>query len=91
MTLSAMVLFAVGLNWLAWTYRRRTGVWVYPDLRAWLTWVPLALVVLIPALLLQDHGQAWAMVVAGAVLGVALAALSRWWTRRWVAEPREGL
>jgi hypothetical protein len=87
-TLVATVLFVAGLNWLAWTYRRRTGVWATPDLRAWLTWVPLALLVLVLALVLQDHGQDWAMVVAGAVLGVALAGLSRRWSRRWVAELR---
>ena len=87
-SLVALVLYGAGLGWLAWTYRRRTGVWVYPDRRAWLTWVPLALVVLVPAMVLQDHGQDWAMVVAGAVLGVAIAGLGRWWSRRWVAELR---
>ncbi|MGR6967240.1 hypothetical protein ACU610_22550 [Geodermatophilus sp. URMC 61] len=87
-TLVAAVLFAAGLGWLAWTYRRRTGVWVTPDARAWVTWVSLALLVLVPAMVLQDHGQGWAMVAAGAVLGVALAGLSRWWSRRWVAELR---
>jgi len=31
-----------------------------------------------------------AMVVGGAVLGVGMAALSRWWTRLYIAELRSG-
>jgi len=84
----ATVLFAAGLAWLARTYWRRTGVWATPDPRAWLTWASLALLVLVPAIVLQDHGHDWAMVVAGAVLGVALAGLSRRWGRTWAAELR---
>ncbi|MCZ2817504.1 hypothetical protein [Modestobacter sp. VKM Ac-2984] len=85
----AVLVFALGLCALAWSYQWRTGVWVYPDSKAWLTWVPLALVVSVPAMVLaEDHGQRWAMPVAGAVLGLALALLSRWWTRRWIAELR---
>jgi len=88
----ALLVFAVGTSLLAWSYRRRTGVWVYPDGRAWLTWVPLALVIAVPALVLaEDHDQRWAMPVAGAVLGIALAVLSRRWTRRWIAELRSEL
>jgi hypothetical protein len=84
-----LLVFALGLCWLARTYQRRTGVWVYPDNRAWLIWVPLALVVAVPALVLaEDHDQRWAMPVAGAVLGLALAVLSRRWTRRWMVELR---
>ena len=33
----------------------------------------------------------WAMVVAGAVLGVTITFLGRWWTRLYVAELRAGL
>ncbi|OMQ13760.1 hypothetical protein A7K94_0221310, partial [Modestobacter sp. VKM Ac-2676] len=63
----AVLVLAGGLGWLAWSYRRRTGVWASPDGRVWLTWVPLALVVSVPALVLaEDHGQRWAMPVAGA-------------------------
>jgi hypothetical protein len=81
--------FVAGLNGLAWGYRRRTGVWVYPAGRAVVTWAALALAVVVPALVLaEDHGQRWAMPVAGAVLGLALAVLSRRWTRRWTAELR---
>ena len=88
-TLVATVFFTAGLSLLAWTYWRRTGVWATPGPRVWLTWVPLALLVLIPAMVLEeDRDQDWAMVVAGAVLGVALAGLSRWWSRTWVAELR---
>jgi hypothetical protein len=84
--------FAAGLAVLAWTYWRRTGVWAYPDRSMWLTWVPLAVVVLVPALVLaEDHGRPWAMPVAGAVLGLALALLGRRWSRQWVAELRSGL
>ena len=79
--------FAAGLGLLAWTYWRRTGVWAYPDRGIWLTWVPLAVVVLVPALVLADrHG--WAMPAAGAVLGLALALLGRRWSRQWAAELR---
>jgi cobalamin synthase len=83
----ALVLTA-GLGVLASSYRRRTGVWVYPDGRVWLTWIPLVLVVVVPAFVLSDRGQVWALPVAGGVLGLALAVLSRRWTRRWVAELR---
>jgi hypothetical protein len=87
--LVAVIPFALGLRWLISTYWRRTGVWVTPDRRMWWTWVPLVLVVLVPALVLSEaFDQGWAMVVAGAVLGVALAVLSRRWSRRWIAELR---
>ncbi len=85
----ATLAFAAGLAGLAWTYWRRAGVWAYPDRRMWLTWVPLALVALVPALLLADD-SAWAVPAAGAVLGVALALLSRRWSRQWAAELRSG-
>lgn len=85
----ALVGFLAGMGWLARGYWRRTGVWVWPDRTAWLTWVPLVLVVLVPAMVLLDRGQGWAVVVAGAVLGVALAALCRWWSIKWVAQLRE--
>ena len=84
----ATVAFFAGLTGLAWTYRRRTGVWVYPDGKAWLAWVPVVLVVMVPAFVLEDRGHDWALVAAGAVLGVALALLGRWWSRQWVAELR---
>jgi hypothetical protein len=81
--------FAAGMGGLAWTYWRRTGVWAYPDRTVWLTWVPLAVVVLVPAYVLADGSdRAWVMPAAGAVLGLALALLGRHWSRRWAAELR---
>lgn len=87
----ALALFGAGLAALTAAYKRITGVWVRPDGRAWWLWVPMVLFVLVPALVLAEgFGQRWAMIVAGAVLGVAIGVLSRWWTRRWVAELRAG-
>ena len=38
-----------------------------------------------------DHfRQRGAMVVAGVVLGIGIALLSRWWTRLYIAELRDG-
>jgi hypothetical protein len=80
---------AAGMGALAWAYWRRAGVWAYPDRTMWLTWVPLAVVVLVPAYVLADgHGRVWAMPAAGAVLGLALALLGRRWSRQWAAELR---
>ena len=78
---------AAGFAALAWTYWRRAGVWAYPDRGMWLTWAPLAIVVLVPALVLADDHD-WAMPAAGAVLGLALALLGRRWSRQWAAELR---
>jgi hypothetical protein len=87
--LIALVPFALGLRWLIATYKRLTGVWVEPDRRVWFVWIPLVLVVLVPAFVLAEgFDQHWAMVVAGAVLGITVAVLSRRWTRRWAAELR---
>ena len=87
--LVALVPFLLVLRWLVATYRRMTGVWIGPDRRLWWTWVPLVLLVLVPAFVLAEgFGQRWVMVVAGAVLGAAAGVLSRLCTRRWVAELR---
>ena len=84
----------VGLGVLVHTYRRITGVWV-SGLRAgetrrvihvWL--VAYALVVGAGAVAEFGFGLRGAMVVAGAVLGVAITFLGRWWTRLYVAELR---
>jgi cobalamin synthase len=83
-----VLVLAAGFGVLAWSYRSRTGVWVHPDSTVWLTWAPLVLVVAVPAFVLSDRGQVWALPVAGAVLGLALAVLSRRWTHRWIAELR---
>ncbi|KGH48505.1 hypothetical protein IN07_01440 [Modestobacter caceresii] len=88
-TFPALVLFLAGLGVLVRTYKRMTGVWVTIDGRSMLLWAGICLVVLVPAFVLADgYDQHWAMVVAGAVLGVAVAVLSRWWGRAWAAELR---
>ena len=90
-SLVALVLFLVGQYWMASTYRRLTGVWVSPglSLHVWGTWIPLVLLVLVPAFALEEAlDQRWPMVVAGAVLGVAIALLGRWWSRLLIAELR---
>ncbi|SNS93002.1 hypothetical protein SAMN04488107_4336 [Geodermatophilus saharensis] len=91
-TFPALVLFGAGLGALVSAYRRRTGVWVTTGGPALAVWGAMVLLVLVPALVLSEvFGERWAMVVAGAVLGVAVAVLSRVWGRRWVAGLRRGL
>ncbi|TFV79079.1 hypothetical protein E4P40_18380 [Blastococcus sp. CT_GayMR20] len=88
----ALVLLLLGLRGLMALYRRITGVWVNglrpgPTQRAVKVWfVVYALVVGVAAMfefLLDVRG---AMVVGGIVVGVAIAVISRWWTRIYVAE-----
>jgi hypothetical protein len=90
-----VLLSLVGLGALASGYRRSTGVWV-SGLRSGRTrrvvavWV--LLVVAVAGLGYAGDlllGWRWATVVAGAVLGVAITLLGRWWTRVYVAEIRE--
>lgn len=91
-TFPALVLFAVGLGALVSAYRRVTGVWV--SAKGWWiwAWAAVAVVVLVPALVLAEgFGQGWVMVVAGAVLGVGIAVLSRLWGRAYVARLRAEL
>ena len=91
MTFPALVLFGAGLGALVSVYRRLTGVWVSARGRVMWVWGGLVVLVLVPALVLsQGFDQHWTMVVAGAVLGVAVAVLSRRWGRAYVAELREG-
>ena len=91
-TLAALVVFLVCIRGLVEVYERRTGFWVH-GLRAgrtrWaiLLWVAFALLVLLAGFA-ADHYWGGAMVVAGAVLGVGVALISRWWTRIYVAELR---
>jgi ribose/xylose/arabinose/galactoside ABC-type transport system permease subunit len=57
-----------------------------------LVWGVMVLVVLVPALVLSEgFDQHWAMVVAGAVLGVAVAVMSRRWGRAYAAQLRSEL
>lgn len=90
----AVVAYGLGLRWLVSVYRRLTGTWVSGDRpgatrRAWRVWVVFALLVVVPALVLE----LWldvrgAMVVAGLLLGVGVALVSRWWGHLYVAELR---
>jgi len=90
-TFPALVVFGAGLGALVTAYRRITGVWVNTGGRAMTLWSVLVLVVLVPALVASEaFDQHWAMVVAGAVLGVAVAVVSRLWGRAYVAELRSG-
>jgi ABC-type iron transport system FetAB permease component len=91
-TLVALVVLLAGLAALVRAYTRITGIWVNTPRRVFAVWGAIVLVVLIPAFVLAEgFDQHWVMVVAGAVLGVAIAALSRWWGRAYVARLREGL
>jgi hypothetical protein len=90
-TFPALVLFGAGLSVLVSAYRRITGVWVSPGRRAMAGWSVLVLLVLVPAFVLAEgFDQHWAMVVAGAVLGVAVAVISRLWGRTYAARLRAG-
>ncbi|KQS60557.1 hypothetical protein ASG36_06535 [Geodermatophilus sp. Leaf369] len=90
-TAPALLVFAGGLALLVRVYRARSGVWVHPPARVVAGWGALVLVVLVPAYLLSSQGHRWALVVAGAVLGLAVALLSRHWGRAWQRELREGV
>jgi hypothetical protein len=94
---AALGLGLVGLWVLVTTYRRITGVWV-SGLRRGRTsrvvtvWFAIYAVVLAAGLVADFvFDIRLAMVVAGAVLGVAITFLGRWWMRRYVAELRAGL
>ena len=94
-TLAALAVFLVCLRGMVALYARRTGLWVSGfrqgrTRRAVLVWAAFALLVLLAGFAADDHWRG-SMVVAGAVLGVGVALISRWWTRIYVAELREGL
>jgi hypothetical protein len=96
-TLAAVGVFLLGLRGLMVLYQRLTGFWVNglrkgrtrQVVRAW--FVLYALVV--AAGFAAEYGLEWrgAMVVAGAVLGVGIALIGRWWSRVYIAELREEL
>jgi ABC-type iron transport system FetAB permease component len=91
-TFPALVLFGAGIGALVSAYRRVTGVWVSAKGWAVWGWAAFAVLVLVPAFVLAEgFGQHWVMVVAGAVLGIAIAVLSRLWGRAYVARLRGGL
>jgi hypothetical protein len=89
-----IVVCLAGMAGLRVVYTRLTGMWVRgdrkgPTRRA--IWVWLALYVLVLGLAAgAEFGLGWrgALVVGGAVLGVGIALISRWWTRIYVAELR---
>src|ERR671920_277172 len=91
-TLAALVVFLLSLRGMVALYRRLTGFWVDgfrrgPTRRAIVVWVVVVLAVLGAGFAADEHWRG-AMVVAGAVPGVGVAAVSRWWTRIYVAELR---
>jgi len=91
-TLGALAVFLLCLRGLVEVYRRRTGFWVsgLREGRTWravLAWAAFALAVLLAGSAADDHWRG-SMVVAGAVLGIGVALVSRWWTRIYVAELR---
>jgi ABC-type iron transport system FetAB permease component len=91
-TFPALVVFMAGLGALVAAYRRITGIWVNVTTRALVLWGAIVVVVLVPAFVLAEgYEQHWAMVVAGAVLGVAVVVFGRLWGRAYVAELRESL
>jgi hypothetical protein len=92
--MGAFLLFALGIRGLMAIYRRLTGMWVSglrpgPTQRAIKAWYVIYGVVLAAAataeFLLDVRG---AMVAGGIVLGIAIAVVSQWWTRIYVAELR---
>jgi hypothetical protein len=93
-TVVGCLLGAAGLGWLVSTYRRLTGTWVNgfrrgPTRKAIGVWLGLYVLVVVPAFVLHlRYDQHWAMAVAGAVLGVSIALISRWWSRIYIAELR---
>ena len=97
LTLLASILFGLGVWGLVTVYKRITGFWVNglrsgetsPAIWVWFVLYAVVLASAVAAERLLDVG--YAMVVAGAVLGVAIAVLSRWWTRLFIAELRDEL
>ncbi len=94
-TVIGVALFSAGLGWLVSTYRRRTGFWTNGSRgamrRAASTYLVVYGLVVVPALVLDlGFDRSWALVVAGAVAGVAAAVTSRWAGRLYVAELRSG-
>ena len=92
--LAAFLVLALGLRGLMAVYRRITGMWVSglrpgPTQRAIRVWfVVYAVVVAAAAVFEYGLEIRGAMVVAGIVLGVAIAVISQWWARINVAELR---
>ena len=96
-TVSAAVVLGLGTWGLISAYKRITGFWVNglrsgatsPAIRVWF----VLYAVVLGASAATEHllDVRYAMVVGGAVLGVGIAVLSRWWTRLFIAELRDEL
>jgi hypothetical protein len=93
----ASFVFIAACLGLAQVYRRITGFAVGGFRRGRTRgvlgiWFVLAAGVMVGASWLEHvHGVHEAMVIAGAVLGISIALASRWWSRVYIAELREGL
>ncbi len=91
-TFPALVVFLLGLGVLVGAYKRITGIWVNVTWGAMAAWMAVVLPVLVTAFVLAEgFDQHWAMVVAGAVLGLAVVLFSRYWGRKLAAEMRTSL
>ena len=94
-SLAALVVFLLCLRGMVALCTRRTGCRVsgFRQGRTWravLVWAAFALGVLLAGFAADEH-RGGATVVAGAVLRAGVAVVSRWWTRIYVAELRQGL
>jgi hypothetical protein len=96
-TLVALVIFLLCLRGMMALYKRHTGFWISGlregrTLRAIALWAVCVVVVLGAGFAAElGFDVRGAMVVAGAVLGIAVALVSRWWTHLYIAELRAGL
>ncbi len=94
---AVVVLAVVGVRGAYVVFRRTTGTWVNGFRRGRTlevigVWLAVCAVVVGVGLWAEfELGWRGAMAVAGAVLGVVLAFVNRWWMRVYLAELREGL
>jgi hypothetical protein len=97
LTIAAAAAFGYGMRWLMATYQRLTGFWVNGlrpgrTRRAIRVWFVLYALTVGPALVLAlGFDVRWPLVLVGAVMGLSIALISRWWSRIYIAELREGL
>jgi len=96
-TVAVLPVFFAGLFALRKAYERITGFWVSglrPGRTRKLIYLWFALYAVVLGLSAgAEFGVGWdgAMLVGGAVLGVGIALISRWFSRIYIAELREGL
>ena len=91
-TFAALAVFLASLSVLVAAYKRITGIWVNVTWPAMAAWAAVVVPVLVAGFVLAEgFDQHWAMVVAGAVLGGAVVAFSRYWGHKMVAEMRTSL